>query len=60
MPADRFAPYPLPPHISHSEYRKVKIRMIDGWMRKKICYFFPIRMQNQLWKNEDEKELIEV
>jgi hypothetical protein len=24
MPADRFAPYPLPPHISHSEYRKVK------------------------------------
>ena len=24
MPADRFAPYPLPPHISQSEYRKVK------------------------------------
>jgi hypothetical protein len=30
MPADRFAPYPLPSHISHSEYRKVKKRkMID-------------------------------
>lgn len=24
MPADRFAPYPLPAHISHSEYRKVR------------------------------------
>lgn len=24
MPSDRFAPYPLPSHISHNEYRKVK------------------------------------
>ncbi|CAF4692570.1 unnamed protein product, partial [Rotaria magnacalcarata] len=22
MPSDRFAPYPLPSHISHNEYRK--------------------------------------
>lgn len=39
MPADRFAPYPLPAHISHSEYRKVREyheKEIDDWsMRRK-------------------------
>ncbi len=59
MPADRFAPYPLPPHITHNEYRKVRktMSMID---EKKNMFVLFFRMQNQLWKNEDEKELIEV
>ena len=59
MPSDRYAPYSLPTQLSQSEYRKVN----DQAMSEYICsyqIFFLDRMLNQLWKNDDEKELIEV
>jgi hypothetical protein len=39
MPADRFAPYPLPPHITHNEYRKVRKTMIMIDEKKNMFFF---------------------
>ncbi|CAF1141737.1 unnamed protein product [Adineta steineri] len=36
MPADRFAPYPLPPHINHSEYRKNAKPIMEKRRRERI------------------------
>ncbi|CAF0792755.1 unnamed protein product [Rotaria sp. Silwood1] len=36
MPTDRFAPYPLPPHISHSEYRKNAKPIMEKRRRERI------------------------
>ncbi|CAF1310235.1 unnamed protein product [Rotaria sordida] len=36
MPTDRFAPYPLPPHINHNEYRKNAKPIMEKRRRERI------------------------